>query len=100
MKLNDLIEAASPLLLDGGIGTQLIKVGLNTGGHNCLTHPDIVRAIDQAYVDTGSDAVTTNTIGLNAASAHGFDDECDIAEANLAGVELARAAAGPVTRPH
>ena len=56
------------LLFDGGMGTMLQEAGLAAGETPelwCLTHPDEVRAIHRAYVEAGSDVITTNTFGAN-----------------------------------
>ena len=58
------------LLFDGAMGTQLQARGLAAGELPellCLTDPDEIRAIHEAYVAAGADAVTTNTFGANAA---------------------------------
>jgi 5-methyltetrahydrofolate--homocysteine methyltransferase len=85
------------LLLDGGLGTCFIAMGLEQGrapeAWN-LEHPDRVLEVHQRYVDAGSDIIQTNTFGgspLRLASC-GLAGRCS--EVNLAAVELARKAAG------
>lgn len=56
------------LLFDGGMGTMLQREGLAAGELPellCLTNPDAVTAIHRAYVEAGSQVVTTNTFGAN-----------------------------------
>lgn len=57
------------LLFDGGMGTMLQAVGLEAGEAPellCLTEPQKIRAIHEAYINAGSEVVTTNTFGANA----------------------------------
>ena len=86
-----------PLLLDGGMGSQLIVRGVPVRRCNdslCIESPDVVRAIHQDYIDAGSDIVITNTFGANAVMLARHDlAECS-AEINQAAVQCARQAAG------
>jgi len=95
-KLQDRIRQGR-LLLDGGMGTQLIARGVEVGTCNDalnLSSPDVIGAVHQSYLDAGSDAVITNTFGANryALARHGHADEAHAI--NQAGAELAREAAG------
>ena len=57
------------LLFDGAMGTMLQEAGLAAGELPellCLTNPDEVADIHRAYVQAGSQAVSTNTFGANA----------------------------------
>lgn len=57
------------LLLDGGLGTQLIARALGPGqppeAWNAA-RPEDVREVHRAYVEAGSEALHTNTFGANA----------------------------------
>jgi 5-methyltetrahydrofolate--homocysteine methyltransferase len=86
------------LLLDGAMGTELLRAGLAPG--ECpelwnVTQPDRVRAVHQAYVDAGAECLVTNTFQANppALERYGLDDRLE--EINEAGVALASAAVGP-----
>ena len=78
------------LLWDGGMGTMLQAAGMQ-GGEKPetwnLTHPDVVRSIHRAYLDAGSDMVTTNTFGATS-----LRFGAEVAEVIRAGVRLAREA--------
>jgi len=85
------------LLSDGAMGTQLQEAGLSAG--ECgdawnLEYPDRVLAIQKAYVDAGSDCITTNTFGACrlALRRHGWEEK--VAELNQAAVQIARDAFG------
>ena len=57
------------LLFDGAMGTMLQEAGLAAGELPellCLTNPQEVTTIHRAYVEAGSQVVTTNTFGANA----------------------------------
>jgi len=81
-------------ILDGGMGTELAAMGLEMGGQNCLSNPDAVLKVHQAYVAAGCDALITNTLTMNRTylESHGMD--VDVRAVNLAGARLARQAAG------
>ncbi len=85
------------LLLDGGVGSELIAMGLQLGQAPerwVVEHPDRVREVHRRYAEAGSDIIHTVTFGgtplkLEAA---GLDGRCE--EINSAAVRLAREAAG------
>lgn len=84
-------------LLDGAMGTQLIARGINVGTCNDylnIKSPDIISEIHCAYLQAGSDAVTTNTFSANkyTLARHGLTGET--VQINKAGVKIARQAAG------
>ena len=85
------------LLLDGGMGTELIARGIEVGTCNDylnIDSPELVCDIHRAYVQAGSDAVITNTFGANryALARHGLAEQA--VKINQAGAQLARRAAG------
>lgn len=88
------------LLLDGGMGSLLIAMGLARGeaaeAWN-LEHPERIVAAHRGYVEAGSDVIQTNTFGANPVklAASGLGGRCR--EINAAAVALARRAAEPAT---
>ncbi len=81
------------ILLDGGLGTELMKSGFPRGA--CpeawnVEKPEIIRDIHQSYFEAGSDAVLTNSFGGNpiTLAEHGEDNRCF--ELNKAAALLAR----------
>lgn len=67
MNLKDYIKT-NFLYLDGGMGTLLQARGLAVGElpeRWNLTHPEEIRAIHRAYVEAGSQVISTNTFGAN-----------------------------------
>ena len=85
------------LLLDGGMGTQLFARWIEAGTSNDylnIESGETILDIHRAYLEAGSDAVLTNTIGANlyALGRHGLADE--VVKINTAGAEISRRAAG------
>lgn len=85
-----------PVLLDGGLGTELMRLGLPQGA--CpetwnIERPESVKAVHASYFKAGSDAVSTNSFGGSRIklAAHGL--EARAAELNAAAARIAREAA-------
>jgi 5-methyltetrahydrofolate--homocysteine methyltransferase len=81
------------VLLDGGMGTELMKHGFPQGA--CpeswnAENPDVVKQIHRSYYEAGSDAVLTNSFGGNKIkmSAHGLEKRCY--ELNFAAAKIAK----------
>jgi 5-methyltetrahydrofolate--homocysteine methyltransferase len=94
MKLTEFLQQSNVLLIDGAMGTQLAKCGLEMGGQNCLSNPDHVVAVHQAYLQSGCNLLITNTLTMNRVylETHGLD--IDVKAVNLAGARLAKQAIG------
>ena len=96
------------LLLDGGFGSMLQTYGLEEAdfrgerfrehpllqkGNNDLlnlTVPAAVKAVHTAYLDAGSDIITTNTFNANAISMADYGMEAHVAEMNHAAAQLCK----------
>lgn len=69
------------VVLDGGMGTELMKNGFSQG--ECpekwnIEKPDVIKSIHRSYFEAGSDVVLTNSFGgskLKLAS-YGLDEQC------------------------
>ena len=69
------------IYFDGGFGTVLQEMGLESGEQPAqwnIDHPDRITAIHKAYLEAGSDIVTTNTFGVNSLK---FNNAAEYAEA-------------------
>ncbi len=67
-KWQTLLDKPGPILADGAMGTMLFEAGLQFGDPPevwNLAHPDMVRAIQRAYLEAGSQILLTNTFGGN-----------------------------------
>jgi 5-methyltetrahydrofolate--homocysteine methyltransferase len=91
--------ASRVVIADGAMGTMLQAADLSLDDFEQLegcneilnvTRPDILTAIHDEYLDTGIDAIETNTFGANWSnlSDYGIDDR--IEELSRAGAEIAR----------
>ena len=94
------------LVFDGAYGTAIQKYGLTEAdyrggldlardqkGNNdllCLTRPDIIEAIHQAYIDAGADMVETNTFSGTRIAMADYGCEHLVRELNVAAAQLAR----------
>lgn len=94
MNFQDLLKENKVVLLDGAMGTELAKRGLERPNAYNLSNPDCVLEIHRAYIEAGAQALITNTFTMNRINlqVHGLD--VDVKEVNLAGAKLARQAAG------
>ncbi len=99
------------IILDGAMGTMVQSSKLSEGdfrgiqfqdhihdlqGNNdilCLTQPDIIQGIHQAYFDAGADIIETNTFNANAISQADYGMENHVYEMNLAAARIAKKAA-------
>ncbi|TRD12784.1 5-methyltetrahydrofolate--homocysteine methyltransferase [Erythrobacter insulae] len=106
-----LLSAASErvLISDGAFGTQIQdrklteedyagNLGLKADqkGNNdilALTRPDVIEDITRAYLDAGSDVVSTNTFSANRISQADYAAEDQVAAINIASGKIARALA-------
>ena len=95
MKLDTLINSTNPIILDGGIGTELERLGAPMDHEAwCAvaleTHPQLVRDVHKSYIDAGADIITVNTY---AATRHALTNggmEKNFTRWNKLAVQLAR----------
>jgi 5-methyltetrahydrofolate--homocysteine methyltransferase len=87
----DLIQKRT-VLLDGAMGTELMKRGLPQG--TCpelwnITNPEAVKDVYRSYFTAGADAILTNTFGGSKIklTSYGLSDRCH--ELNFAAAQLA-----------
>jgi len=89
----DRLRRGPCLLLDGGLGSELIARGLAPGTPPdlwTLERPEELTAVHRSYVQAGSDAIHANTFGSNAARLEQFGLLDRIEEINRTAVRLAR----------
>ncbi|MFL2557696.1 MAG: homocysteine S-methyltransferase family protein [Arenicellales bacterium] len=95
MKLDTLINNTNPIILDGGIGTELERLGAPMDHEAwCAvaleSHPQLVRDVHRSYIDAGADIITVNTY---AATRHALTNggiEENFTSWNKLAVQLAR----------
>lgn len=112
MTARDRLQAAARervLIFDGAFGTQIqnrklteedyagtLGLSADQKGNNdilALTRPDVIGDITRAYLDAGSDVVSTNTFSANRISQADYAAEHLVAEINIASGRIARALA-------
>lgn len=97
------------LLTDGAFGTMIqsyrltehdyrggLELGHDQKGNNdllALTQPHVVAEITEAYLDAGSDIVSTNTFNANTISQADYGAEHLVRDINIASAQIARDAA-------
>jgi methionine synthase / methylenetetrahydrofolate reductase(NADPH) len=89
------LKQSTPLLADGAMGTLLHQRGTSmTSAFDALnlSHPEVVLAAHQDYLNAGADMIETNTFGANRfkLSEYGLADQVEAI--NRAGVEIAKQA--------
>lgn len=85
-----------PVLTDGGLGTELQKLGISAGEIGDawnLDRPERVAQVARSYVDAGSRIILTNTFRSNRIALASHPLMGKISELNRAGVEISRQAA-------
>ncbi|MDI6804514.1 MAG: bifunctional homocysteine S-methyltransferase/methylenetetrahydrofolate reductase [Bacteroidota bacterium] len=85
-----------PILCDGAMGTLLDLYEYDELPHEIqnIKNPDIVERLHREYIEAGSEIIETNTFSANRFRLVDYHLEDKIREINLAGVEIARRAAG------
>ena len=104
------------LFLDGAMGTMIQSYQLaesdyrgdrfadwpkDLKGNNdllCLTQPQIIRSIHDAYLEAGADIIETNTFNANRVSLADYGMEELVYELNVAATRLARESADDMAR--
>ena len=94
MRLAEALKSEDVILLDGAMGTELDKRGLMSRGRTNLDAPEAVLAIHEQYLQCGCRALTTNTLTMNRIYIETHNVGVSVRDANKAGAELARQAAG------
>ena len=87
------------LISDGAMGTMLQAAGLKAGECPeawCVTNPDAVRAVAQAYVDAGSDIIESDSFGGTSYKLKEFGEEhvTKVTEYNKAAAKIAKEVIG------
>src|SRR4051794_8047594 len=57
--VRDKLDRGKPVLLDGGIGTEILRREVTWADHQLTRQPDLVRAIHTDYIRAGADVLST-----------------------------------------
>lgn len=93
----EILDSDSVFVFDGAVGTMLYDKGVyinRSYDELNLTAPDLVREVHAEYVKAGADIIETNTFGATRHRLQAYGLEGKLREINVAGVKLAREAAG------
>ena len=94
----ELLDSSNGVFVfDGAIGTRFYDKGVyinRSYDELNLTAPDLVREVHAEYVKAGADIIETNTFGATRHRLQAYSLENQLREINIAGVKLAREAAG------
>jgi 5-methyltetrahydrofolate--homocysteine methyltransferase len=85
------------LVSDGAMGTFLQAKGMGMGDCPeswCISHPEVVKGIAEAYVAAGSQIVETNSFGGSSLKLNSYGLRDKVREFNRAAASLAREAVG------
>src|ERR671939_676638 len=88
------------LVCDGAMGTMLYSRGVfinKSFDALNLSQPDLVQSVHEEYVRAGADILETNTFGANRIKLGSFGLAGKLHDINVAGVTIARRAAGDRT---
>jgi S-methylmethionine-dependent homocysteine/selenocysteine methylase len=59
------LDKGAGVLLDGAMGSELVRRGVRWRGHGLGTDPETVQALHEEYIAAGADVIRTNTFQLN-----------------------------------
>jgi enediyne biosynthesis protein CalE2 len=62
------LDRGELVVLDGAIGTEILRRDVTWADHQLLKRPDVVRAIHADYLTAGADVISTNTFQLTRRS--------------------------------
>src|SRR5947208_7355499 len=91
----DRLAMGTPILFDGGMGTQLYAQGVPY--ERCfdelnLRQGDLVQAVHRAYIAAGAEVIETNTFAANRVRLAAYGLEHRVRDINFRGVKVAREA--------
>lgn len=86
--IRERLFAGGLVILDGGIGTEILRRDLTWSDHQVIDRPDAIRGLHEDYIRAGADVITTNSFQLAKRSFLGhFRDEAHMRHIGVAGLE-------------
>jgi S-methylmethionine-dependent homocysteine/selenocysteine methylase len=58
------LAGGKPVVLDGAIGTEILRRQVTWADHQLANRPDVVRSIHEDYIRVGADVISTNSFQL------------------------------------
>jgi S-methylmethionine-dependent homocysteine/selenocysteine methylase len=62
--IKERLDRGDVVILDGAIGTEILRRDVTWADHQVLSRPTVIRAIHEDYVKAGADVISTNTFQL------------------------------------
>jgi homocysteine S-methyltransferase len=62
--IRERLAGGQTVLLDGAIGTEILRRNLTWADHQLASRPDVVRSIHEDYIRAGADVISTNSFQL------------------------------------
>ncbi|MFQ5817434.1 MAG: homocysteine S-methyltransferase family protein [Terriglobia bacterium] len=62
--IREKLAARDTVLLDGGIGTEILRRRVSWADHQLADRPEVVRSIHEDYIRAGADVISTNSFQL------------------------------------
>ena len=63
--LRDTLKKGGTVILDGAIGTEILRRNVTWADHQLTTKPEFVRGIHEDYIKAGADVISTNSFQLS-----------------------------------
>jgi len=67
-RVRESLKQGRTVLLDGGVGTEILRRGVYWRCHGMEQKPEVVEAVHSDYIAAGADVITTNTFQLTRRS--------------------------------
>jgi S-methylmethionine-dependent homocysteine/selenocysteine methylase len=64
-QIQDRLKSNTPILMDGGVGAELVRRGVRWRKHGLQTDQGAVQQLHEDYLAAGADLLRTNTLQLN-----------------------------------
>ncbi len=58
------LQKGKYVILDGAIGTEILRRDVSWADHQNLSRPEVIRSISEDYITAGADVISTNTFQL------------------------------------
>jgi homocysteine S-methyltransferase len=82
--IQERLTRREPVILDGAIGTEILRRDVTWADHQNLARPDVIRQLHGDYVRAGADVISTNTFQLTKRSLRGhFRDRAHMARVGV-----------------
>ncbi len=87
-RIRERIAAGDLIVLDGGIGTEILRRNLTWSDHQVTESPAAIRRLHEDYIRAGADVITTNSFQLARRSFVGhFRDEAHMRHVGVPGLD-------------